>query len=287
MNDQALDFYNKLQAEVWNNALGLTEENYGHLRRYYTNLYKNQHLHLFYRYNWMQRVYPMQQIVSQLPVQDRPWRILDAGCGVGSEAFFWHSLNHNVQITGIDLNSARINTARVRHAIYNQQPETSLNIRFLEQDIFELLRQEKFDIVWTMEAISHIDPAEKFIHAVYHNLPSGGYLVISDSHRINPYMLWRIDKMRKKGAVERSYKTTETGKIISYANERLFSVGELSAMLKFVGFQIEQIQLITFFPPVFAKFQKLFLAIIKLDQIIGQVPFLRQMGGIYTIVAKK
>jgi len=138
-----------------------------------------------------------------------------------------------------------------------------------------------------MEAISHIDPAEEFLTAVSENVGDRGHVVISDSHILNPAMAWRIFQMRRRGVEAHTHKATSTGETISYAQERLLSARQLSKMLKQAGFSSVQTQLSVFFPPRLARVPSLSSIGTGIDSILNKVPVLRNLGGIYTIVASK
>jgi 2-polyprenyl-3-methyl-5-hydroxy-6-metoxy-1,4-benzoquinol methylase len=283
----AQQFYNTLTAEVIGNVLGLRYTQCQELRRYYHALANNPRRRPFYRYSWVRRTAPMVRLLMLLPKRNVPWRVLDAGCGVGTESIFWSTLRDDIEVTGVDINVERLNTAKARQTGYENRLRKPLNMRFLEQDVFSVLSVEHFDLVWVMEAISHIDPAESFLTSVSENLGSAGYLVISDSHLLNPTMAWRTYKLRQRGIATYTYKPTSTGETISYARERLFTVGRLSKMLKWAGFQSVQTQLSIFFPPALAYSSLLFRLCIKCDYVLNRIPLLRHLGGIYTAVASK
>lgn len=283
----ALAFYLQLEAEVSENQDGLDPSYYECLSRYYRALKSNVGLRPFYRYNWTRRVAPMQKVIAALPRRDTSWRILDAGCGVGTESIFWSTLRDDVEVTGTDISPERLGTARARQAAYENRLGRPLKLHFLEQDVFSVLRLDHFDLVWVMEAISHIDPAESFLTNVSKNLGSDGYLVISDSHVLNLTVSWRVFRLRRRGVTAYVYKTTSSGETIPYAQERLFSVGQLSKMLRRAGFESVQTQLSIFFPPVLARSSFLLKVCMKCDQVLNRVPLLRNLGGIYTLVARK
>lgn len=91
-SDQALAFYLHLEAEVSANYATLDLHHYDYLCGYYESLRSKVSLYPFYRYSWMRRVSPMQKVIVDLPRRKTPWRILDAGCGLGTEAVFWSTL---------------------------------------------------------------------------------------------------------------------------------------------------------------------------------------------------
>ncbi len=58
-------------------------------------------------------------------------------------------------------------------------------------------------------------------------------------------------------------------------------------MLKQTGFLSVKAQLSVFFPPGLARFPKLFFSCTWSDAVLNRVPLIRNLGGIYTIVAAK
>ena len=284
---QAREFYDTLTAEIVDNALGLDTAQNQEAQRYYHTLVDKPQLRTYYRYNWTRRTEPMVRLLKSLPKRNLPWQVLDAGCGLGTEAIFWSSLRGDIQVSGVDLSTDRLRTARARHLAYERHLGKELNVRFLEQDVFSVLDAEQFDVVWTMEAISHIDPAEMFLVGVFKNLRASGHLVISDSHIWNPAMAWRVFKLRRRGVSLRTTKTTSDGETVTYAQERLLSVGWLTTALKQAGFASVRTQLSIFFPPVFAQFPFMRPFCARFDTLMNQVPVIRNVGGIYTLVAGK
>jgi SAM-dependent methyltransferase len=229
----------------------------------------------------------MREVIASLPKRDAPWRILDAGCGLGTESVFWSTLRDDVEVIGTDIKPERVAVANGRQTAYESRIGKALNLCFLEQDVFSVLKTERFDLVWVMEAISHIDPAEKFLAAASENLGDSGYLVISDSHIWNPTMAWRVFRLRRRGVTLRTTKTIADGKYVTYAQERLLSVGWLSKKLKQLGFASVGAQLSVFFPPALARFPSVLPICARFDAMMNRIPVARNVGGIYTVVASK
>ena len=286
MSPQAAAFYTRLTAEVCENSNELDPTTYDTLGYYYRRMRDNTRLRPLYQYNWVRRTSPMANLISNLPPRREPWRVLDAGCGTGTEALFWSTLREDLEVTGVDITAERANTARARQVAYEQRLGRSLNLRFLEQDVFTVLDTHKFDLVWVMEAISHIDPAERFLDSVYKSLGSSGYLVVSDSHLLNPAMAWYVYKLRRQGIAERTEKVASSGESFSYAQERLFTVGQMARLLKSTGFRSVDSQLSVFVPPAAVRGPAAPSLVIRLDAWLSRVPLLRNLGGIYTMIAK-
>jgi hypothetical protein len=86
---------------------------------------------------------------------------------------------------------------------------------------------------------------------------------------------------------QRTLKTTSHGESVTYAQERLLTIGWLSRMLRQVGFASVWSQLSVFFPPSLASYPALLSVCARLDAVLNKVPALRNVGGIYTLVASK
>jgi 2-polyprenyl-3-methyl-5-hydroxy-6-metoxy-1,4-benzoquinol methylase len=284
--NRALAFYLQLEAEISKNHDGLDPSYYDCLSRYYKSLKNNVSLRPFYRYSWTRRVTPMLILLHSLPPREPPWRVLDAGCGVGTEAIFWSTLRSDVQVVGVDANVERLRTARARLPYYVHRFPHLLRVSFLNDDVFRVLVTQQFDIIWVMEAISHIDPAETFITQAHSALEPGGCLVISDSNILNPVMAWREFRLRMQGVTHNTPMVTETGAVIRAAAERYFSPSKLACILRKSGFDLIEMHMSVFFPPVLARSRPLFAMATRLDFLLGQLVGLRTLGGIYTLVAR-
>jgi 2-polyprenyl-3-methyl-5-hydroxy-6-metoxy-1,4-benzoquinol methylase len=283
----ARQFYNALTAEVVSNEGKPQSELHCDVWRYYRALVADPRRRAFHRYNWVRRTAPLVQLLEGLPRREAPWRLLDAGCGVGTESIFCSVLRDDVDVTGVDISSRRLAVARARLAAYERRIRRPLRARFLARDVFDVLRSDEFDIIWIMEAISHIDPAEQFLVAAHQSLAQAGHLVISDSHALNPAMAWRVVRLRGQGVPEHAHRTTASGQRVPYAQERLLCVGQLAKMLKRSGYGPVCTQLSVSFPPVLARVSWLFDVCVWGDRVLDRIPGVRHLGAVYTIVAAR
>ena len=277
-------FYSLMVKELTENLFKLDDQQSAALAGYYRrSVIQHPGRLSFYQYNWSKRVEPMVKLLRSLPVRARPWRLLDAGCGVGTEAIFFSSCRSDIEITGVDIAERRLTAANMRKTAYEKYLDRSLSIQFTNQDVFELLRSHHYDFIWSMESISHIDPAEKFIEYAFRSLEGHGRLVISDSNKQNPVVLWRALKHQQKGG-NRDTRMVAGGSSISYARERVFSVRELTSLLKATGFTTVRSQLSIYFLPQLTSWIGLLR---RWDSFCNRLPLLRYLGGIYTITACK
>ena len=100
-------------------------------------------------------------------------------------------------------------------------------------------------------------------------------------------MAWKVFNLRCRGITHWQEMKTETGAIIQPAAERLFSPWQLRKLLRQCGFEVLSVQMSVFFPPAFARHKSLFAWGQWLDRVCSRIPSLRNVGGIYTIVAHK
>lgn len=281
-------FYNDLIREVMENTSHLDDVRLASLQRYYHKLHASAAHRPFSRYNWQRRITPLADAVRAWPQRSEPWRMLDAGCGVGTESIFCAGLRRDIDVLGVDLSVERLATAEARCPAWEARLQQQLNLRFATENIFNVLQQQRFDLIWTMEAISHIDPAEDFLEAAYNSLENSGHLIISDSHLLNPAMGWRIYRLRQDGVALRTEKTTAGGEAVSYAQERLFAVPALNGLLKQLGFRRVESQLHVFLPPaLFRRWPRLLASATQLERVLDRLPGLRYLGAMYTITATK
>lgn len=197
--------------------------------------------------------------------------------------FFFGLSRPDLDLTGVDIAERRLSAAKARKEAHEVHWGRALSILFTAHDVFDLLRSQPYDVIWSMESISHIDPAEKFIENAFVSLEDGGSLVISDSHQLNPVVFMRASKHQRKGG-HRDTRKVAGGNSVSYARERVFSVPHLVSLLKKAGFDRIRSQMSIYFPNQLSCF----IGILRhWDSFWNRIPFLRYAGGIYTITARK
>jgi tocopherol O-methyltransferase len=109
-------------------------------------------------------------------------RVLDVGCGVGGTSIYLHK-TLGAKVTGITISPAQIEIgnklARDSHA----------KIKLMLMDASRLGLADhvgrSFDVVWSVEAISHFNKKADFFHAASRLLKAGGKLVVADWFKSN------------------------------------------------------------------------------------------------------
>lgn len=224
-----------------------------------------------------------------MPVLERITRekntsILDAGCGIGTHSCFFSHFGAN--IIGVDI-SRNINIAKKQKEYLRSSGYSRGEVDFLLENIFSHLAATgtEYDIIWSNEAISHIDPPLEFLKLAYASLKPNGQIVISDHNNLNP-LIW-LSLLRKRGRHLYTQKMDpKTGEKISYALERCFSVKGISKLLRSAGFDIDKVIFHSFIP-AFLRKTALSSALSILEDIARRMPLVRHLCGSYTIVGRK
>lgn len=248
---------------------------------------KGPHLGL---HGYTQRILSVAKMISEAP---RPLRILDAGCGYGTESILFSLLGADV--TGVELVADRADLAGSRVEFYQNYFRRPMRLDFVNANLFNYLaRSRPFDVIWAMEAISHIHPAEEFLELVRERLDPGGLLVISDANALNPRSLFGGMFLRKsvKRAPLRSFIDPATGLPVNYAEEKRFTVPGMIVRLRAAGFRIERVEMCgfmgtTIFPRWLIHLPAAAHFLLAFQEILRRTPVLRYLGSIYTIVAAK
>ncbi|KAK4179807.1 S-adenosyl-L-methionine-dependent methyltransferase [Triangularia setosa] len=129
--------------------------------------------------------------ISPQSSPSEPLKILDVGCGIGGTSrFLAHELGAHV--TGITISSKQVQTAKKLSSSNSQRHQdgeyipfgpSSGQVRFVELDAETLgsyFTDEKFDIVWISEALSHFPKKDLFFKNAFEVLKPGGKLVLAD-----------------------------------------------------------------------------------------------------------
>ncbi|MFC1907287.1 hypothetical protein ACFLW8_04305 [Chloroflexota bacterium] len=160
------------------------------------------------------------------------------------------------------------------------------NVKFLAESGFDVI--DNYDIIWSRQSISHIEPVDKFIEFAYSRLKGGGKLIINDSNMLNPYLYYMQRKriQRTRGRIYATRKNPRTGEDVPYARERMLTVLSIQKMLLKKGFLVEAI--VEGFCPYISRFDYRSKNIsYYLNNIFKRLPIIRMFGSTHTIVGRK
>lgn len=113
-------------------------------------------------------------------------KILDVGCGFGASSIYL-ARKYGAEATGITISQVQVEMANQAAA------KAGVHAKFLLMDAEAMTFEEPFDVVWSVESISHYQDIPKFFAAAAGLLKPGGTLAITD---------W----FKKKGLTPREHK---------------------------------------------------------------------------------
>jgi tocopherol O-methyltransferase len=151
-------------------------QHYDVVSPYYLSLW-GEHLHHGY---WirgdeskekaqLQLIEHLAQLARVKPGSD----ILDIGCGFGASGLYL-AKNYNAAVTGITISPVQVEMATKASA------RERLNTRFLLMDAEAMRFQKQFDLLWSVESISHYQRREEFFASAARLLKPGGLFAITD-----------------------------------------------------------------------------------------------------------
>jgi tocopherol O-methyltransferase len=151
-------------------------EHYDIVSPYYRSLW-GEHLHHGY---WilgdeskekaqLQLIEHLAQLANVKPSSD----ILDIGCGFGGSSLFL-AKHYNATVTGITISSVQVEMA------IQAATREELDAKFLLMDAEAMNFQKQFDVLWSIESISHYQKRQGFFASAAKLLKPGGSFAITD-----------------------------------------------------------------------------------------------------------
>lgn len=230
-------------------------------------------------------------------------RVLDCGCGTGYQSLLLALAG--ARLTGVDLTEKRVGIAR-RLAQAFEQGGATLQAEFLYQGLFSYLEQlgpdDKYDLVWISEAVSHIHPLEDFWPLLRRAMAPGAWLAITEANCFNPLVRRQVGRERQEHFLRRnqqaeqyrqddywlfpaSFTDPATGQELMMTNERLLGPFQLQAMLAAQGFGGFRVYWRSFAPrPLYRLAGK--GACRALERAAQAAPLLNRLAAHYVLLAR-
>ncbi len=171
--------------------------------------------------------------------------LLDAGCGIGHQSLLFSLLGAK-KVIGIDIIEERLKIAQKRKSFFEDYLNCKLNIDFINDDIYRIIDNYRFDMIYCKDAISHIHPLESFIEKSSHSLKNNGVFIIEEPNQYNPFRLYSTLTQHYKATGTFKYYTSEvinpvSGESVVMAEERLISSRELKCLLRQNSFSLRHL----------------------------------------------
>ncbi len=288
-HDQVSAFCGLMEEEIA--PAGPASQNAALLRNYYRRLFGTKgKLIPVQVFGYGERLRPLLEALSRRPSTAR---ILDAGSGYGTESLLFALLGYDV--VGVELVAKRAALARARTPFFESKCSSPLRLDFVNANILSHLQKcEDVDVIWAMEAISHIFPPEDFFRLAFEKIEPGGVLGISDPNPMNILAWWR--SVRIRGSLvhrpHRKFHDPHTGSPVDYGQENLLTASRLRRSLRLAGFSAVKIHFSGFmgsslWPELLlrASFAPPFLR--RVQKMARAIPGLNRLGTTYTLLASK
>lgn len=166
-------------------------------------------------------------------------RVLDCGTGLGTEDLLFALLG--AEVVGVDLRTPRLELAEKRVARWSKELGRQLPIELHLENLFDLEFDNRFDLIWVKEAISHIHPLPEFYAWALKSLKPGGQLMVTDPNAEKTSTRESIDAERE-GELIKTWPHPRTGEPIPYADERILTVPQLMAGMQAAGFDAGEVE---------------------------------------------
>lgn len=251
-----------------NQSLG--SDTIANLRRYYSHL-------CLARY--ASRIMPLSNEILRRKEQNKRTRVLDVGCGMGTETLLSAVWGAEACV-GIDVNMKRIEIAKERMGWYLDRVRSPHDVSFLHADVNEI--RGEFDVVFSMESVSHIGELRQFVAHVSDILSSDGTFIVTDTNKNNPVAFARAARVwRKMGGKVSAIKYGQGNVTIPYAHERLLSGPEIASLVREAGHSRISISMGGYLPCRFLDSR----VGSHLERFIATLPIIRQFGGYWSLTA--
>lgn len=179
---------------------------------------------MYIKYHYSQQIMEMMDIISQIGRA----RILDVGCGCGTESL-WMALN-GADVIGIDIREERLRVAEARKNVLEQLTGKHTACKFIQTSMLDLDDLLKYDAIWMEQAFHHLEPRDEVVDKIARLLKIGGYVVISEANAWNPLIQANLLRTRGIGTLK-LYKDSK-GNSLLYGDERILTPYSLCKSLK-------------------------------------------------------
>ena len=151
-------------------------EHYDRMSPYYRALW-GEHIHHGY---WIRgdesketaQLQLIERVAEAAQIQRRA-KLLDVGCGFGGSSIYL-AHHYDAEATGITISQVQVDMAGKAAA------EAGVNASFLLMDAEAMTFTTQFDVVWSVESITHYQDVPRFFLAAAKLLRPGGTLAITD-----------------------------------------------------------------------------------------------------------
>ena len=176
-------------------------------------------------------------------IDTNPVRVLEAGCGCGTESLWMALLG--AQVTGIDLDEPRLAVARARQLQLERRLGRQVPVRWHCESLLDH-EPEGYDIIWLEQALHHMEPRDLVLAKLKELLRPGGWLVVSEANGLN--LALQAQLIYRRGFRTMGEYLDREGNSHPYGIERVMTARGLARKLRKHGFEVAGFRHFRFFP---------------------------------------
>jgi SAM-dependent methyltransferase len=180
------------------------------------------------------------ELLALIEKMGRP-RLLEAGCGCGTESLF--AAIKGAEVTGIDIVPELLSVAECRKRYLEERMGRGLSCAFRKCALTDLGASERFDIIFLEQAFHHLEPRRAVIDKLARLTAPGGRIIISDSNGWNPVLQAAL-------FLQRGARTITLHDGAPVGNERITVPMALIAAFRAHGFAVESLEYFRVLPNV-------------------------------------
>jgi SAM-dependent methyltransferase len=219
-------------------------------------------------------------------LRERKVRVLDAGCGFGTDAILFGLCG--AEVIGVDLFPGLVEIAHLRKRLYQEYFDTGLDIEFRAEHLLNMSGDLTYNAIWSNSSIEHIHPVDDFLQICFEKLLPGGKLLIVNENGLNPYSQLKQLYIRGfKLYYDDLARDPISGERVVYAMERLLTLPGLKRELDKAGFDISEIVDAILIPAPFAQGRLCYQAVIGLEKMLARIPLPSPFQQVHVLVAEK
>jgi SAM-dependent methyltransferase len=223
-----------------------------------------------------------------IPSIDGAGRLLDLGCGLGTDAILLH-LTTGVRITGIDMDDLSLETCRVRLKHYRRWlafPDGAIEDPVKMNATNLAFADREFDYAWSNESIEHIHPPDRLFHELARVMRPGGTVFVLNQNGMSVYE--RLKAIWTRG-FRVYYPDVDplNGQQILIAEERLLTPGTCRRLLGRAGFNSTRLHLNGIVPSPLARLAPSGGALAAFDRFVCRIPVVRSQASDFVIIGRR
>ncbi len=180
------------------------KNHYDIISPYYQKLWGNHIHHGYYLTGEETKEEATENLIKLLVERsgiERNSDVLDIGCGIGGTSI-WLAKNYGCNVTGITISPVQVEMAeeQCKKEKLNRKPT------FFVSDANYLNLTRKYNIIWSIEMISHLENRKEFLEKCAEGLEIDGKLIIAD---------WFKDSGLNEEKIKNYIKPIEEGMMVS------------------------------------------------------------------------